>query len=79
MPKVTIGLPVYNGARSLARVIECLTSQTLSDIRIIVSDNGSTDGTADICRKFATADERISYYRQPDPLSLADNFNYVLQ
>ena len=79
MPKVTIGLPVYNGARSLARVIECLTSQTLSDIRIIVSDNGSTDGTADICRKSATADERISYYRQPEHLSLADNFNFVLQ
>ena len=79
MPRVTIGLPVYNGARSLARAIECLNKQTFTDLEIIVSDNASTDSTAEICRDFAAIDARISCYHQPERLSINENLSFVLE
>ena len=45
-PKVSIGLPVYNGSRYIAEAITSHLSQTFEDFELIVSDNASTDGTA---------------------------------
>ena len=42
MTRLTFGVPVYNGERYLPAALESLQSQTLSDIRIVISDNGST-------------------------------------
>src|SRR5581483_7973034 len=64
-PKVSIGLPVYNGENYLAQAIECLLAQTFSDIELIISDNASTDGTEAIARDFAARDRRVRYVRQP--------------
>ncbi len=49
-PLVSIGLFVYNGERVLAQQLDSLLSQTLRDFERIISDNASTDRTAEICR-----------------------------
>lgn len=64
-PRVSIGLPVYNGENFLAEALDALLAQTFTDFELIVSDNASTDGTADICRSYAARDQRIRYVRQP--------------
>ena len=79
MPKVSIGLPVYNGAESLGQVIECLINQTFTDFELIISDNASTDDTAAICRKYSELDKRISYVRQTVNIGAVANFNFVLE
>lgn len=77
--RVSIGMPVYNGGKSLEAVLTSLRRQTMSDIEIIISDNGSTDDTPDICRRAAEADPRIRCFRQPQTVCATDNFNFVLQ
>ncbi len=42
-PKVSIGLPVYNGENFLAEAIESILKQTFTDFELIISDNASTD------------------------------------
>jgi glycosyltransferase involved in cell wall biosynthesis len=65
IPRVSVGLAVYNGERYLARVIELLLSQTYEDFELIICDNDSTDRTADICKDFVAKDKRVRYYRNP--------------
>ena len=52
-PRVSIGLPVYNGENYLAESLDALLSQTYPDFELIISDNASTDPTEEICRKYA--------------------------
>jgi len=54
-PLITIGLPCYNSEKYLAQSIESLLNQTYGNFVLILSDNASTDGTADICRRYAAA------------------------
>jgi glycosyltransferase involved in cell wall biosynthesis len=60
---VSIGLPVYNGGDYLAQTIESLLAQTWTDYELIISDNGSTDATPEIIRRYAESDRRIRTYR----------------
>jgi glycosyltransferase involved in cell wall biosynthesis len=72
-------MPIYNGARTLAAALDSIVSQTLADIEIVISDNGSTDATAEICQAYAARDPRIRYFRQPRTLTeYTDNFNFVV-
>jgi len=64
MKKLTIGMPVYNGAASIRRALDSLLAQTFNDFCIIISDNGSTDETQSICEAYAAADPRVTYIRQ---------------
>lgn len=76
---VSIGLPVYNGEKYIEEAINSVTSQTFLDFELIISDNGSTDKTEDICRIYAKKDQRINYIRQPKNLGIHFNSNFVLQ
>lgn len=76
--EVCIGMPVYNGAGSLAAVLENLTEQSFRDIVIVISDNGSNDDTPTICTAWAARDPRITVHRQPKTVPATDNFNFVL-
>ncbi len=78
-PKVSIGMPVYNGERLLRRALDALVSQDFADFELIVSDNASTDSTADICATYARFDSRIRYTRQATNIGPAANFRYVLE
>jgi glycosyltransferase involved in cell wall biosynthesis len=75
MPRVSIGMPVYNGERFLAEAIESILAQTFTDFELIISDNGSTDSTPAICERYARLDSRIRYYRNEVNLGAAPNFN----
>jgi glycosyltransferase involved in cell wall biosynthesis len=77
IPRVAVGLPVYNGENYLREALESLVSQTFADWELILSDNGSTDGTEGICREFAGRDSRILYLREPVNRGGAWNFNRV--
>lgn len=77
-PRVTVGVPVYNGENYLAEALDSLLAQTFTDFEIIISDNASTDGTADICRTYMARDQRIRYVRQPTNLGAARNYNLLI-
>ena len=76
-PRLSIGLPVYNGEEYLAEALDALLGQTYEDFELVISDNASQDGTEDICRRYATKDSRIRYIRLPRNIGAAPNHNYV--
>jgi hypothetical protein len=77
-PLVSIGVPVYNGERFLARTLDSLQSQTFTDFELIISDNASTDATEEIARSYAARDSRIRYVRNDTNIGAARNFNRVV-
>ena len=79
MARVSVGLPVYNGERYLSDAIDSLLRQTFTDFELIISDNASTDGTGDICRRYADQDRRIRYVRSEKNVGSAANFNRVIE
>jgi glycosyltransferase involved in cell wall biosynthesis len=76
-PPITIGMPVYNGEQHLATAIESVLAQTFSDFSLVISDNGSTDGTAQIIRSYAAQDKRIRFLLHPENHGATWNFNRV--
>lgn len=78
MVRITIGMPVYNGERTLAAALEALLAQTHPAFRLVISDNASTDATARICADFAARDARITSVRQPCNIGAEANFQFVL-
>lgn len=78
-PRLSIGLPVYNGENYLAESIEALLGQSYEDFELIISDNASTDGTADICRRYEQKDPRIRYLRQEHNIGAAPNHNILVE
>ncbi len=79
MPLISIGLPVYNGEKSIINAIESLLSQTISNFELIISDNASTDSTESICKKMSNMDPRIKYFHQKKNNDALWNFNFVLK
>jgi glycosyltransferase involved in cell wall biosynthesis len=77
-PRLTMGLPVFNGARFLPEALDSLLEQTFGDFRLVVSDNASTDATGEIAQDYAQRDSRISYVRHEQNRGAAWNFNYVV-
>src|ERR1700754_583434 len=77
-PRLSIGLPVYNSEDYLAESLEALLGQSFEDFELIISDNASTDGTADICRRYRGQDSRIRYIRQPRNIGGAPNHNFLV-
>lgn len=62
MPKVSVIVPVFQVEKYLANCLNSIVTQTLTDIEIILLNDGSTDGSLKICEKFAAKDKRISVY-----------------
>lgn len=79
MTLVSIGLPVRNGEQQLGSAIASLLAQDEPDLELLVSDNGSTDATADIGRAAARSDERVRYERHDANHGAAWNFNHVVR
>ena len=75
VPRLSIGLPVYNGEGLLPEAIEALLGQSYKDFELIISDNASTDGTAEICRDYEAQDSRVRYVRQPSNVGVIANHN----
>lgn len=77
-PRMSIGIPVYNGEKYLSEAIESILNQTYDDFELIISDNASTDGTQEICEEYASHDNRIIYNRLQKNLGAAKNYNVLL-
>ena len=78
-PKVSLGLPVYNGELYLHNALTTLLQQDFEDFELIICDNASTDATADICRSFAGKDARILYVRNERNIGLGANHNRTFE
>lgn len=78
-PRLSVGVPVYNGERYLARTLESLLRQTFTDFELIICDNGSTDRSESICREFAARDSRIHYHRADTNQGVVRNFNRCVE
>ncbi|MGH7461448.1 MAG: glycosyltransferase family 2 protein [Longimicrobiales bacterium] len=76
-PRITIGMPVYNGAATIAQSIESLLAQTCTDFEFIISDNASTDNTADLIADYARMDSRVRCIRQHCNLGSPGNYSFV--
>jgi glycosyltransferase involved in cell wall biosynthesis len=75
VPKLQIGLPVYNGENYLDAAIASLLEQTFGDFELIVSDNGSTDATEEIARARSASDPRVRYHRYETNRGASWNWN----
>ena len=78
-PLVGIGLLVYNGMPYVAQALDSLLAQTYTNFKLIISDNASTDGTGELCEKYAAKDARIQYIRQDHNLGQIENTNVALK
>ena len=78
-PRVTIGVPVFNGERFLIQTLDSIRAQTFSAWEMVVSDNASTDRTSEICRDYAARDPRIRYERNSHNIGATRNFNRTLE
>jgi len=74
-PRVSVGLPVFNGERYLASAIASILAQDFADFELIVSDNASTDRTGEICREYARRDARVRYFRNARNLGAGPNYD----
>lgn len=79
LPYVSIGLPVYNGEKYLRAAVDSILVQTFADFELILSDNASTDATAEICRSYVSKDRRVRYYRNPRNLGAPVNYNRTIK
>ncbi|MDO4667371.1 MAG: glycosyltransferase family 2 protein [Streptococcus sp.] len=62
--KVTILLSTYNGEEFLAEQIESIQKQTYKDWELLIRDDGSSDGTCEIIKRFLSQDERIFFINE---------------
>lgn len=77
-PLVSVGIPVYNGEQYLADALASALAQDYENFEIVVSDNASTDGTEEICCRFAGQDGRVRYLRNAENVGACRNFSRVL-
>jgi glycosyltransferase involved in cell wall biosynthesis len=78
MPRFTFGIPVYNGEHTLKETLDCCANLPADQVRVLVSDNGSTDGTYAMAQAFAERCPHISVYRHEQNVGAANNFKYLL-
>jgi glycosyltransferase involved in cell wall biosynthesis len=79
VPRLTLGLPVYNGERFLAESLDALLAQTFTDYELIISDNGSVDRTGEIAQRYAAKDSRVRYVHHPRNRGSSFNHNFVIE
>ncbi len=78
-PTVSIGMPVYNGAKYVRRSVQSVLAQDYEDFELLISDNASTDETESICRELAESDGRIRYFRNETNVGASQNYNKVFR
>jgi glycosyltransferase involved in cell wall biosynthesis len=78
-PIISVGMPVFNGEKSISAAVNSILRQTHTDFELIISDNASNDNTEKICRELADSDIRITYIRQAINIGPTKNFEFVLK
>jgi glycosyltransferase involved in cell wall biosynthesis len=77
-PLVSIGMPIYNEARFLHEALDALIRQNYPNIELLISDNASTDNSAEICQEYADKYDWITFHHFDVNKGPAINFSYVL-
>lgn len=77
-PLISIVIPVYNVEKYLERCLDSVIEQTYRNLEIILVDDGSTDGSGDICEKYGQKDTRIKVLHQKNQ-GQASARNYGMQ
>ncbi|MEO6995504.1 MAG: glycosyltransferase family A protein [Lacunisphaera sp.] len=78
-PKISVLVPTYNYARFLPQAIESILAQTDADFEVFISDDASTDDSAEVIRHYAARDSRIRFALHPNNLGMVANWNWCLQ
>lgn len=78
-PKVSVGIPVYNGADYLHEAVDSILGQTLSDFELLIQDNASTDETEEMSRDYQKRDSRVAYVRNETNVGAPINYNLVFE
>jgi len=79
VPFVSVCIPVYNAGEYLRQCIDSVLAQTYTDFEILIVDDCSTDGSAEIIREYVRANPAIRYYRNDSNLGLVANWNRCIQ
>lgn len=78
-PRISVLIPTYRYARYLPEALESVLRQQGADFEVLVSDDASDDGSADIIRACAARDPRIRFTLQPRNLGMVANWNACLR
>ena len=76
---VSVLLSTYNSEESIGESIDSLLSQTYKNLEILISDDGSTDSTKEICKKFQLKDERVLFFSNKKNIGLTKSLNNLAQ
>ncbi len=69
--KISVIVPVYNKEKYLCQCIDSILGQTYSDLDVVLVDDGSTDGSGEICDRYAKQDKRVRVIHQKNAGSTA--------
>lgn len=75
MVEISVLMGVYNCADTLREAVECIRAQTCTEWELILCDDGSTDGTAEVARALAALDSRIHFLQNGQNRGLAATLN----
>ncbi|MEB3293272.1 MAG: glycosyltransferase family A protein [Synechococcales bacterium] len=79
LPRVSIGVPVYNGEKYLRAALDSLLAQTFTDFEIVICDNASSDSTEQICQEYVQRDRRVKYHRNEYNIGPVKNYNRAFE
>lgn len=71
-------MPVYNDVDFVEQSIQSVIDQSFTDFELIISDDCSTDGSSEICKKYSEIDRRIKYIRQNQNIGISRNMKFLL-
>lgn len=75
---ISIFIPVYNGAKYLPETLDCVLSQTYSNLEVLCVDDSSTDDSGAILKTYAKRDSRIRVFTKPNEGSVPPSWNFVI-
>ena len=78
-PLVSIGMPVFNSEKTIVKALDSLLAQEYPNFEIIISDNASSDKTAEICKGYAQKDHRVKLHLNEKNLGINANFKIVCE
>ena len=73
-PLVSIVMGTYNGQEFLCQQIDSIIGQSYSNLEIVIQDDGSSDETCNIVRRYASKDTRIRFFQNKENLGINQNF-----
>lgn len=76
-PRLTIAIPTFNRAGLVGRAVDSALAQTYADVEIVVSNNGSTDGTREILDRYS--DPRLRVIHRDQTIPATAHGNYLLE